>query len=309
MKRITVVGSYNVGLFLKGSEIPGVGQTLIGDEFFEGGGGKGSNQAVAAAKLGANVSFIGRIGADKYGLDAIQMYNSFGMSRKSLIIDPSSHTGISVIFIDKDGNNSIMVVLGANLNLCGDDLDAAESTFRESEYVGFQLENSVALVDYGIRKAHALGTKVLLDPAPVQQIAADLYPCIDIIKPNEHEATLLTGIKVDDRESALEAARWFLGRGVKHAIITLGEKGVVYAASDSAREFPAYPVVPVDTTGAGDCFSGSLMCALCEGKPFGESIGFANAAAALSVTRRGVVDAIPARDEVDNFLKDGTISK
>jgi ribokinase len=305
MKRITVVGSYNVGLFLKGGEIPGVGQTLIGDEFFEGGGGKGSNQAVAAAKLGASVSFVGRVGADKYGLDAIQMYNSFGMSRQSLIIDPSTHTGISVIFIDKNGNNSIMVVLGANLNLCRDDLDAAEATFKSSEYAGFQLENSVQLVDYGIRKAHSMGVKVLLDPAPVQQISPDLYPCIDIIKPNEHEASLLTGIKADDRENALKAGGWFLDKGVKHAIVTMGEKGVVYASADSTLEFPAYPVTPADTTGAGDCFSGALLCALCEDKSFKEAIDFANASAALSVTKRGVVDAVPSRDEVLDFIKNG----
>jgi ribokinase len=236
------------------------------------------------------------------------MYDSFGMSRKSLIMDASTHTGISVIFIDKEGRNSIMVVLGANLNLCPADLDAAEATLKASEYVGFQLENSVELGDYGIRKAHGLGVKVLLDPAPVQASSSDLYPCINIVKPNEHEATMLSGIKVTDHASAKKAAEWFLDKGVKHAVITLGEKGVVYATQGSVEEFDSYKVPAVDTTGAGDCFSGALLCALSEGKSFTESITFANAAAALSVTKKGVVDAVPSIEEVRAFLKNGGVS-
>lgn len=302
MGKMTVIGSYNVGLFLKGDAIPSVGQTLIGNAFYEGGGGKGSNQAVAAAKLGADVSFIGRIGNDKYGQDAIRMYEKFGMSKESLIVDSSIHSGISVILIDKNGHNSIMVVLGANLNLCEQDIDRAEEILRQSQIVGFQLENSAEVVSYGIRKAHSLGAKVLLDPAPVQPIEESLYRCIEIIKPNEHEATLLTGISVTDRQSALAAGKWFIERGVRHAIITLGEKGVVYVSKDDEAYFETLTVQAVDTTGAGDCFSGALMTALCNGQGMQDAIVFANHAAALSVTRYGVVDAAPTLDEVAEFM-------
>lgn len=302
MKKMTVIGSYNVGLFLKGEVIPKLGQTVIGDEFFEGGGGKGSNQAVAAAKLGASVSFIGRIGSDKYGQDAIKMYENFGMSKDSLIIDNTIHSGISVILIDKNGNNSIMVVLGTNLNLCNQDIDDAEELIRQSEIVGFQLENSVEVVSYGIKKATELGAKVLLDPAPVQKIDQDLYNYIYIIKPNEHEASLLTGIKVIDKESAAAAGKWFLDKGVKHAVITLGEKGVVYVSKNKNEYFEAPKVKAIDTTGAGDCFSGALMTALCSGKEIEEAIVFASFAASLSVTRNGVVDASPTFEEVTEFI-------
>jgi ribokinase len=302
MKKVTVIGSYNVGLFLKGEKIPAVGQTVIGDEFYEGGGGKGSNQAVAAAKLGACVSFIGRIGDDKYGQDALRMYERFGISRDSLIIDKSTHSGISVIFIDKDGNNSIMVALGANLNLCNDDIDNAGPLLKESEIVGFQLENSAEVVSYGIEKAYSVGAKVLLDPAPVQKIDQNLYKYIYILKPNEHEASLLTGIEVCDRESGAAAGKWFLEKGVKHVVVTLGEKGVMYISENEEEYFETPKVKAVDTTGAGDCFSGALMTALCYGKEMKDAIIFANHAAALSVTRKGVVDAAPTLDEVVKFI-------
>ena len=287
MKHMTIIGSYNVGLFLKGNAIPGVGQTFIGDEFYESGGGKGSNQAIAAAKLGGSVSFVGRIGNDKYGKDAISMYEDFGMSKDSLIVDETIHSGISVILIDEAGNNSIMVVLGANLNLSPADIDASADIIAKSEYVGFQLENSVEFVSYGIKKAYELGAKVLLDPAPVQMIGEDIYPMLYIIKPNEHEATMLTGIQVTDRESAAQAAKWFLDIGVKHVIITLGEKGVLYAAAQDSAWFETIKVNAVDTTGAGDCFSGALLYALCDDKEIKDAVRFANISAALSVTRRG----------------------
>ncbi len=311
MKHMTIIGSYNVGLFLKGAAIPGVGQTFIGDEFYEGGGGKGSNQAVAAAKLGGSVSFIGRIGNDKYGMDAIRMYESFGMSKESLIVDDATHSGISVILIDEAGNNSIMVVLGANLNLSSADIDSSADIIKRSEYVGFQLENAAELVSYGIKKAHALGVKVLLDPAPVQPLSDEIYPLLHIIKPNEHEATMLTGIHVTDRDSAVRAAQWFLDKGVQNAVITLGEKGVLYASAQEAAWFETIQVDTVDTTGAGDCFSGALLCALCDGKDIKDAIRFANAAAAISVTRKGVVDAAPTLDEVTSFLttQGGTVTK
>lgn len=155
---VTIVGSYNVGLFLKGERLPSVGETVIGNEFFEGGGGKGSNQAVAAALFGAKMQFIGRVGNDKYGIDALAMYKTLGIATDMITIDKSIHTGISVILIDKNGMNLISVVPGANLNLSQKDIDASEAQLKKSFVVGFQLENSHDVVYYGIRKVHGLAS-------------------------------------------------------------------------------------------------------------------------------------------------------
>ncbi|MGI6706676.1 MAG: ribokinase [Clostridia bacterium] len=299
---VSMIGSYNVGLFLKGQVIPSIGQTVIGDQFYEGGGGKGSNQAVAASFMGARTRFIGRIGKDKYGSDAIAMYRKYGISTDMIKVDEGTHTGISVILIDKDGQNSICVVPGANYHLSKEDIDDAVKVIGDSCIVGFQLENNLEVVDYAIRKVHAMDIRTLLDPAPAAKLPEDLYPCIDYIKPNEHEATILTNIKVTDAESAKAAGEWFLNRGVKTAIITLGEQGAVLVQKDQYQFFKAPKVTAKDTTGAGDCFSGALMAALSQGKTIEEAIVFANYAAALSVTRLGVIEAIPKLSEVLAFM-------
>lgn len=225
-KNVTVIGSYNVGLFLKGEVIPFVGQTVIGDKFYEGGGGKGSNQAIAASKMSAETIFVGRIGNDKYGSDALELYNRYGISTGMIKADTGIHTGISVILIDKDGQNSIMVVPGANFNLSREDIDSALDVIRDSYIVGFQLESNFD------------------------------------IKPNEHEAAILSGIKVTDVERAEKAGRWFRDRGVDTAIITLGKNGSVMVTGDKTQHFETPDLKPVDTTGTGDCFSGALMCDL-----------------------------------------------
>jgi len=301
-KRVTIVGSYNVGLFLKGARFPEIGETLIVDKFFEGPGGKGSNQAVAAAKFGAEATFVGCIGDDKYGKDALTMYEQLGISTEAIRIDPTIHTGISVIFIDKDGRNMIEIVLGANGRLSNDDIDKSEKVIKESAVVGFQLEGSINLVDYGIRKVHSMGVKTLLDPAPAAKLDDSLYPFIDYIKPNETEAAILTGIEVVDAPTAEKAGKWLLDRGVGTAIITMGEKGALMITNSDKKFFPALDVDAADTTGAGDIFSGALMTALADGKKIVDAIEFANHAAALSVTRLGVVESIPKLEEVHNFI-------
>jgi ribokinase len=295
---VTVIGSYNVGLFLKGARLPAVGETVIGDQFHEGGGGKGSNQAVAASRLGARTRFIGRIGSDKYGNDALAMYQRLGISTDMICVDTSIHSGISVILIDKDGRNLISVIPGANFRLSREDIDAARRAITESCIVGFQLENRLVVIDYAIRKAHSWGVKTLLDPAPATKLPDDLYPCIDYIKPNETEATILSGIEVRGVASAEEAGQWFVDRGVKTAIITLGAEGAVLVAEGGRQHFRPPQVEAVDTTGAGDTFSGALMAALSKGQALEDAIVFANCAASLSVTRLGVIESIPDLAEV-----------
>lgn len=301
-KRVTVVGSYNVGLFLKGERFPGPGETLIGTEFKEGGGGKGSNQALAAAKLGAQVSFIGRIGDDEYGRYALRLYQDFGVSTANIRLDRTTHSGVSVIFIDATGRNMIMVVPGANFHLSREDIDGAEGIFRESAVVGFQLENNFEIVEYGIAKAAAAGARVVLDPSPVRALPERLLKQLWCIKPNEHEASSITGLKVVDKDSAVGAGRWFLDRGVAVALITLGEQGAVLVTREEQVHFPAPVVKPVDTTGAGDCFCGAFMAALASGVDMHGSIRYANCAASISVTRLGVIESIPTPKEVEGLL-------
>lgn len=300
---VTIIGSYNVGLFLKGETLPSEGQTVIGNKFYEGGGGKGSNQAIAASKMGAKTVFVGRIGNDGFGNDALEMYKRFDISTDMVSIDKSIHSGVSVILIDKNGQNSIMVVPGANFNLSREDIDKAMGAIEDSFVVGFQLESNFDIVEYAIKKASSMGIRTLLDPAPAMKLPEDLYKHIYYIKPNEHEAAILSGIQVIDVESAGKAGKWFLERGVNTAIITLGKRGSVLVTNDKTQHFETPALTLVDTTGAGDTFSGALMAALSKGKTIEEAIVFANCASAISVTRYGVVDAIPDLSEV-NLLAD-----
>jgi ribokinase len=303
-KQVTVVGSYNVGLFLVGDELPNPGETVIGNKFHEGGGGKGSNQALTSAMMGAETIFIGRIGNDKYGEDALKRYRDFGVSTSGIIVDETIHSGISVILVDKKGRNLISVVPGANFKLTKEDIDANEKTFASSAIVGFQLETNLEIVEYAIKKVYSLGIPTLLDPAPGRKLPDELFPYITFIKPNEHEASIITGKKVTDSASAIEAGKWFLDRGVDTAIITLGEAGSVVVSGQEEKWYPAPEVDTIDTTGAGDCFSGAFMAYYALGNLVDDALLFACSSAALSVTKLGVTEAIPTKEEVASFYQD-----
>ncbi len=302
-KPITIVGSYNLDLSLKCKALPQEGETVIAQTYSESSGGKGSNQAIAAARMGAKTRFIGRVGTDHNGQDALAMYDRLGIDRSRVITDQNARTGLSVIMVDENGRNQITVIPGANYNLSIADIDAASDILRDSEIVGFQLENQPEVVFYGLKKVSEMGLKTLLDPAPAFALPQDLYPYIYCIKPNEHEARALTGIPVNDFDSARKAGKWFLDKGVQVAIITLGDAGCVLVTKDSGKFFNTPKVTAVDTTGAGDCFSGALMAGIAQGKPIEDAILLASYAAALSVTKFGVIDSIPTLAEVEAFMK------
>jgi ribokinase len=298
---VVIIGSYNAGLSMKGKRFPQPGETFAADHFFEGPGGKGANQAVAAACFGAKTAFIGCVGADRYGQDALAMFKKYGIDTNAIRIDAIAHTGMAFIMIDESGQNMIEIVSGANQCITINDIDDATETIADARIVGFQLEGSIDIVDYSLCKARSLGVKTLLDPAPATKLDESLYPLIDYIKPNETEATILTGIAVRDADSARKAGQWFLDRGVRQAIVTLGKEGAVLVSEKGWRFFSAPKVKALDSTGAGDVFSGAMMSALAQDKDVDEAIIFASHAAALSTTRLGVVESIPELREVNEF--------
>ena len=299
---VTIVGSYNVGIFLKSSKLPKPGETILADNYFEGPGGKGSNQALTVNKLGAKTIFIGKLGKDKYGEDALKLYESSGVNTSNIFIEEGSHTGVSVILINSQGENIISVSLGANEELSASDLDNCEKVFRDSKIIGFQLENKLETVIHGVNLSKNNSSLTFLDPAPAQVLPDQIYNNLDFIKPNETETEILTGIKVENNEDAIEAGEWFISKGVKNAIITMGKKGVVWVSKETKRFYESLNVIEKDTTGAGDIFAGSFLKSFVETNNVDKSIHYAVVAASLSVEKEGVVESIPSQQHINNFL-------
>lgn len=296
--KIIIAGSYNGVIVAKGPSIPGVGETFIGDTFFTGPGGKGANQAVAASLQGEDVRFLCKLGKDSYGDDAVSLLKQYGgLGGESIRRVDDSQTGVALIFVDGAGNNSIMVVPGANLTLTAEEIVREVKATGNVFMVGFQLECDVGQMCEAMIRLHAEGVKTLLDPAPAAPLPMEVYPAIDIIKPNEHEAEILTGVHITTPEDAYRAGDILLERGVKTAIITLGAKGTVIVTADAKDFVPARIVEAKDTTGAGDIFSGSLLAALSKGYPLKEAVQYANCAASISVQRLGVFEAAPTEEE------------
>jgi ribokinase len=261
-------------------------------------GGKGANQAVAAARLGGIVTFIGKIGNDVFGKQAVKLLSEEGINVDYVAVDPDNESGVAMIIVDENGENTIVVAAGANGTLSPSDFDKALPKLIESEYVLMQLEIPIETVDYIARTALLNNKKLILNPAPAAVIQDDLIKNIYIITPNETEAEIITGIKVNDEKTALQAAKLLNGKGVEIVIITMGAAGAFLYVNGKGELFPAPEVKAVDTTAAGDTFNGALVVALSEGKTLGESVSFANKAASLSVTRIGAQVSIPFRKEL-----------
>jgi ribokinase len=301
-KPIVVVGSYNVGLFIKGERLPQKGETVIGDQFHEGPGGKGSNQAIAVAKLGGDVRFVACLGDDRYGDDARRMYEQLGMDAQMVFESVGVHSGISFVLIDRQGDNAIAVALGANLHLRPAHIDRARDLIGSAGVLACQLEGPLDTFAYALRMARSLGVITLLDPAPAISLPDDVYQNTDIITPNETEAEVLTDIRPESFQDAVRAGRVLRSRGVRTAIVKLGARGCVCVTAEAERHFPAVAVRALDVTGAGDAFAGGLMTSLAEGRGLDEAIAFATCVAALSVTTVGVVNALPTREAADALL-------
>jgi ribokinase len=301
--KIVVAGSLNMDLVGCASRLPVPGETLIGHQFFQAPGGKGANQAYAAAKLGARVAMIGRVGADDFGRRLRSNLAEAGCDVSGVAALPSTSTGIALIFVADSGENSILIVPGANGRLSPDDVASAAGHFEGAVMVMLQLETPLETVVAAARAARQAGAQVMLDPAPARPLPDELLRLTDILTPNETEAAILCGLPPGRLDPARAAAigQELRGRGPEAVIIKLGEQGSVLVGGGEPRLLPAPRVTAIDTTAAGDVFNAALAVGLSEGRDLEAACRFAHRAASLSVTRRGAQSAAPTRAEVDRW--------
>jgi len=296
--KILIVGSSNTDMVIKTHNFPAPGETILGGRFLMNAGGKGANQAVAAARLGGMVTFVGKIGDDIFGKQAVQQLEDEGIKVDFVAVDHENPSGVALITVDKKGENSIVVAPGSNGTLSPADFDKALAELEDSEFVLMQLEIPIPTVEHIASLAAQKQKKVVLNPAPAAGLSDELLRNIYLITPNETEAELLTGIKVTDLETAKKSALILNEKGVEIVIITMGSAGAFLLKDGQAEIIGAPKVEAVDTTAAGDTFNGALVVALSEGKSIQESIAFANRAASISVTRIGAQSSVPYRNEI-----------
>jgi ribokinase len=300
--RIIVVGSSNTDMIIRLDRIPKPGETVLGGTFATAAGGKGANQAVAAARAGGAVTFVARIGQDMFGEEALTGFRQDGITVEYVTRDASIPSGVAMIFVAENGENSIAVAGGANARLSPTDVNRASQEFAGSSALLMQLETPLETVQAAAELAAQVGVRVILNPAPARALPDELLRLVSILTPNETEAEMLTGVKVMDEAAASEAADRLLARGVNTVILTLGARGAFVANAATRQLVPGFKVEPVDTVAAGDVFNGSLAVALGERRPLLESVRFANAAAAISVTRPGAQPSVPKRPEIERML-------
>jgi ribokinase len=304
MGRIVVVGSCNADMVIKAPRLPRPGETVTNGAFFRARGGKGANQAVAAARAGGDVVMIGSVGIDTFGDDAIAGLEEDGIDTAHVVRTATAPSGVALIMVDASAQNAIAVAEGANALLSAPDVRACEAVIASADVLVAQLEVPLDAVDEAIGIAQRHGVRVLLNPAPACPLPDDLLARVGVLTPNSSEAELLTGISLDDDRSLDRAADALLARGVGASVITLGAAGVLVATADRRVRVAPWTVTPEDTTGAGDVFSGALAVALADGTPLVDAARFANAAAAISVTRRGAQPSAPRRGEINALLQE-----
>lgn len=302
---ILVVGSSNTDMIIKVERIPKPGETILGGEFASAAGGKGANQAVGAARAGGAVTFIARVGQDMFGDKAVAGFIADGINVDYVVRDRTRPSGVALIFVAANGENSIAVASGSNARLAPADLQKARSAFRQASVVVLQLETPLKTVAAAVKLAVDAGARVILNPAPARPLPDSLLRRVFLLTPNESEAELLTGIAVHDEAAAGKAADALLARGVQNVIVTLGARGAFVASQQWRGRIAGHKVKAVDTTAAGDIFNGTLAVALAEGKSLAEAARFATAAAAISVTRLGAQTSAPTRKEIDRMLASG----
>ena len=298
MGKIVVIGSANTDLVINTSRIPEPGETVLGGRFMMAAGGKGANQAVAAQRLGADVTFVACVGDDLFGKDSLDGYSREGMNTSLVSVKGGVPSGVASIFVDADAENVIVVAPGANSELGKAEIEAAEKEIEKADFVLMQLETPMETVEYAAARAFEAGTRIVLNPAPAAELSDALLSRLWLITPNRTEAQLITGLPVTNEEEAAAAAESLVAKGVKNVVITLGSKGAYVLSEDFRGVVPANPVKAVDTTAAGDTFNGALCVALSEGRGLPDACRFAAKASAISVTRAGAQPSIPYRNEI-----------
>ena len=298
-KKIVVIGSCNTDMVISMDHLPLPGETLIGGEFFMNSGGKGANQAVAAARLGGKISFIAKVGNDPFGKRALEQYRAEGIDVKHILTDPEHPSGVALIMVDRQGENSIAVASGANAQLTSEDVDKANELLQHAEIVLMQLEPPLATVEHAAYVAKKAGAKVILNPAPAQPLPESLLQNLHILIANETEAEFISGIQITDMDSVARAADILCNKGIEKVVITLGSRGAFVKEMGYYHQIPGLKVKAIDATAAGDTFCGALSVALAEGKSLTEAVTFANRCAAVTVTRMGAQSSLPHRNEIE----------
>ena len=296
--KIVVIGSCNTDMVVKANRLPAPGETVLGGTFLMNPGGKGANQAVAAARLGGNVTLISKLGNDLFGKQSIESYRAEGINTDYVFTDYKNPSGVALISVDSSGENCIIVASGANSFLNISDIEKTQGILSEANIILMQLEIPIQTVEYITKFALKHNKKVILNPAPAQILSKQLLTSVFLIVPNRIEAELLTGIKVHDWESAQKAANKMEEKGLKHIVITLGSLGVLVKTESKHHIIPAHKVKAIDTTAAGDTFCGALCVALSEGQDIISAAKFANKAASITVTKMGAQSSIPNRKEL-----------
>ena len=300
MPRIIVIGSSNTDMVIKSKKLPAPGETILGGTFLMNPGGKGANQAVAAARLGGNVTLVTKIGNDMFGSEAKSLFDKENIDTRYIIKDSINPSGVALITVDEHGENSIVVAPGSNGTLSSDDIKDEVFDTDKPDLFLMQLEIPVNTVEFVAKKASDNGNRVILNPAPARKLSDELLSSLFLITPNETEAEILSGIKVTDVVTAEKAASALRKKGVKNVIITLGASGSYLSNDTISKLIPVIPVKAIDTTAAGDVFSGALAVAISEGNELADAVAFANKAASISVTRMGAQASAPYRKEITN---------
>ncbi len=301
MKKITVVGSLNMDLVVNVNTMPKVGQTVIGSNFKEVPGGKGANQAVAMARLNGKVNMIGKVGQDGFGKELLNALKKDKINVEYVKTEKNIASGVALITVNKDADNSIVVAPGANYELKKDDIDKSIDAIKESDIVVTQLEVPIDTVRYVLQKSKELNKYTILNPAPAVKLGDEIIKNVDLLTPNETELEILSGIEIKEDEDILSAAKILINKGVKELIVTLGSKGALYINKDIQKMYKSYKVNAIDTTAAGDSFTGAVAVSLANNENIDKAIDFASKVGALSVTKEGAQSSLPYLEDVINF--------
>lgn len=300
MKNICVIGSLNMDLVVNVEKMPKAGQTLLGSNFKEVPGGKGANQAVAMARLNGNVTMIGKVGNDSFGETLVNSLKKDNINTNYIQVEEGP-SGVALITVDKNAQNSIVVAPGANYKLTKEDIDKNIDAIKNSDIVVVQLETPLETIKYALKKAKELGKYTILNPAPAVVLEDEIIENVDLLTPNETELEIISQKSISNEDDINECAQIMINKGVKELIVTLGSKGSLYINKETSMFKKAYKVEAVDTTAAGDSYTGALAVAIANGKDMEYAMDFASKVGALSVMKEGAQSSLPTLIEVENF--------